>query len=196
MSQPFLYKKIGIVIFGTIALALLSAFIVSASWNGPTNPPPQQDMGAPLTPTNTSQTKLGPLELNFSGTNLHGLLVNGTGSGSGKVLLTPPPPLPSFPEKLTLLGNMRISGILKPNDDAGGAGKLLTASSTLAGDRIEWQDRLGWITLVGNPSHSATDCNASLPAACPSSFVEYGPVYCLAETNGYSAPFRICHKPF
>ena len=192
---------------GTILAALFfGALVARGGWFLPSPLAPPISNNGILTATTTGQIKDGGLELNAVGLDAIGLYVYG-GQGNG---CNPAPGKygegcvgigtndPN--EKLEIIGNLQLSGIIKPNGNAGADGHILT----LLGPNgpMNWTGD-GWMTIERVDIKTPQGWCVPLFPACPSGWTQPDPdivinASCNASSKGwsYGNAIRICHRPF
>ena len=168
--------------------AIVVGWLAVQAQQAPTQDPPGQFMGAPITPFEW-QTKLGGLGLNLNVPNLLGLVVEKNAPGEGIVFIGPHLAQPAFSgEQLNLHGNLAISGVIEPTGDTGEDKDVLTR----AAGKMIWKGP-GWISIMGDFS-ADYNCSASAPLPCAAFGLEEYELFCMANSN-YSAWLRICREP-
>jgi hypothetical protein len=140
------------ILLASFFIIFLGSTLWAYSFSEPNQMPPLSNKVSPLTTGNTGQTpqvKLGNLGLNLgrAGT---GLIVRG-GANMGRVGIGTVNPQ----EKLALVGNFFISGLIKPNNIAGAAGQVLTLG--LPGT-MKWDATYEWLSLVSEVSGKPPSC--------------------------------------
>mgnify|MGYP001589453021 CR=1 FL=1 len=171
-----------------ISVLFLGWLIAQASFHTPKPPtedPPQQAIGAPLTPLEW-QSKLGGIGINLNLGTPAGLVVEGNAPGVGIVRIGPPAAYGG--EKLNLHGNLAISGVIRPSGDVPESMDILTRATST----IVWKGP-GWISIMGDFS-SDYSCTGSSPILCQAFGLEEYQRFCLGN-NGYSAWVRVCREP-
>jgi len=173
-------------------------------------PPTQGNIGAPITNTpNTTQVKAGGIYINEAHPSGTGLIIYAEPQNNkGRLMLVPygSSLTTAQEEQISLVGNLDISGLLKPNGVAGLKNQILVRGNDTNGhDAMTWGDTSAWITVTGGYVNDLTCLGALPPARCE----EYNPAYteyqyhCLSQITGdptlkegYSAFARICRKTF
>lgn len=173
--------------------------LFAARAQSPYQNPTSQGGDAPISMTSSSgQAKLGGLSINANNLSQIGLLIRGNPvTGTGRLTIATPgftPPGGASNEQVEVQGNLRISGLIKPEGDAGAPRKALerTLTDPLIGEQITWEGR-GWLTIMGGWSPDFS-CTGSSPRLCAAfGLREYG-IYCFAAAPGYSAWARVCRE--
>jgi len=202
MNNGGFYKKIRASLVSVSVMALffaLGILIAYGKWYLITTQPPDPNTSPPLS-TGYSEGKGGGLILNADAQPADaGLIVSDSGDlKKGFVFLRDVAdqygygiPLALPREKLDLVGNLKISGLIAPYNNRGSSGQIFMND----GSRDSWQNRRAFLTLVGSPG---TCWFPLYPSTCADvGYVEYGK-YCIPDyqNSGYDLPVRLCYKSF
>ncbi len=128
-----------------LLLLFFASLVAYAGWFKPTAIPTGGNVAAPLAPTGEGQFKAGGLWLNSGGSSEKGLVVLGD-DDSGYVGIGTDNP----GAKLDLVGSLYLTGIIKPNGNAGSNDQILGRTTV---GRMDWVNRYAWLTLT-SPSDS------------------------------------------
>lgn len=160
--------KATLIQFSFIAgIALLLGVMRVQGFSEPTSSPPTQNFPATLNTGSLTQARLGFLGVNQAGAPI-GLVVSGDPS-KGKVGIGTLDPA----QKLEVIGNIFLTGLLKPYGRPGQNDQILTRTSGQV--RMDWTDRYAWLALTSNVNAPPT-----CASACP------GGTFCSA---GSCIPF-------
>ena len=186
----------------------MSTLVAHGGWflNNPLAPPTNNIEG-PLHTGTLGQQKLGGLILNNQKTASWGLDVFGTstqtgcqlGASEGCVGIGTNNPH----ERLDIVGNFNIDGLIKPNDNAGAFGQALTMTSGIS---MDWQDEFAWMNISRVDVTQPNGTCVSFFPQCPSGWSEYDDKVFVAACTApppsghvwgwsYGNEIRICNKP-
>jgi hypothetical protein len=178
-----------------LAIILGTSVLVAYAgpWVDPSQNPPLQSIGSPITPLDTTQIKSGILDLNTVNSP-RALIVEGDPAGvpaTGRVVIGPVGSVAE--EQLSLFGNLNISGLIKPNGNSGNSNGALPQTLTRNTSGIDWENQ-GWMTVVGDWSPD-TICSGASPNLCAVYGYKEYTHYCLIDLiQGYSVWIRVCRE--
>lgn len=192
-------RRIGVFISGTLTaifILFLGTLIVYGGWLDPMTPT-NQNVQPTLDVGPGGQSKSGGLILNSSSSASanYGLIIYDNPSnpvGTGRVGIGNNVPR----AKLDIIGNLGVSGLIKPNGSAGQIGDLLESS----GFGMRWAGRTAWATLTGAPVANDPDCASALnlapaPSCGSIGFNSYLSNYCLYDSSSaYSVLVSVCYQ--
>ncbi len=189
-------------LIASAALVALFALVGIAygGWFTPGSNPPSGDVAESINVGSDPQQKLGGLKLNTSKLVQFGLVVYGTPgdenpfTATGRVGIG----INNPEERLDVVGNIGLTGILRPNGADGKPNQILTKISQ---SQIGWTNRLAWMTIPRLDLNNGNGCVTVFPACptTPSSWTEYevigGAVNCSQAdgTWSYGAQTRVCY---
>src|SRR3989338_7944246 len=140
-------KKIKEFIIFALTTFFFGIIFAYASWYRPTQAPPDNgQIGAPITRSRLGQIKQGGLLLNQRNTNSNGLIVLGDRT-HGLVGIGTTDPL----EKLDVVGDFVINGLLKPDGISGNEGDILVR---IANNKMKWDRKYQWLRLSSDTNSS------------------------------------------
>lgn len=156
-----------------IVLAILATVPVSAiaqSWTSPTATPPSGNVSAPLNVSSSNQIKSGGISVGSISVTGGAYIAGSLGVGTSS---------PAF--KLSVVGDVNLTGALRVNGIAGAAGQVLQST----GSGLAW---VSTSTLSAGSSSSTPTSSYTPPGKTIRTFINASQHYVNASTYNYTIP--------